>query len=236
MRMENKQTNWKEQDPWGSKEFILLMILEFIFVLGCLKFIVSSMYAQFFNNDLYAGTLMGLTIASVLLTGVYFIALRPKALSWREVGIKRFFKKDWKIIVVFSVILLIGAIIIVVLTSFIGISWENGKTESLKQNVDFFTVFIAFVSAAVISPIYEEIFYRGFLYRWLRTRMGIFGAILISSAIFTIIHIPTYNAMPVNFFSGIIFALAYERTNSIWPSVMIHGITNGMMVLLTSLG
>ena len=52
MRMENNQTNWKEQDPWGSKEFILLMILEFIFVLGCLKFIVSSMYAQFFNNDL----------------------------------------------------------------------------------------------------------------------------------------------------------------------------------------
>lgn len=131
---------------------------------------------------------------------------------------------------------MIGALLIVVLTSYIGISVENSKTQAIQQNITFFTVLIAFLSAAVISPIYEEIFYRGFLYRWLRTRLGLVGAILLSSFIFTIAHIPTYNVMPVNFFSGIIFALAYERTNSIWPSIIIHGLTNGIMVLLTSLG
>lgn len=115
---------------------------------------------------------------------------------------------------------MVSAVIIVVFTSFIGNSWENSKTEAMQQNVTFFTVLIAFISAAVISPIYEEIFYRGFLYRWLRTRIGFIGAILLSSIIFTIVHIPTYNLMPVNFFSGIIFALAYERTNSIWPSAV----------------
>ncbi|KGR86979.1 CPBP family intramembrane glutamic endopeptidase [Lysinibacillus odysseyi] len=234
--MEINQNSWKEQDQWGIKEFILLTSLEFIVVIGCLKFFVSPIYSQWLKNDLYAGTLMGLTIAITLLLGIYFIALRPKRLSWCEVGIKRFLMKDWKIIVLYSAVLLIGSVIIVVLTSFIGNSWENSKTESLQQNVTFLTVSIAFVSAAVISPIYEEIFYRGFLYRWLRTRMGLIGGVLISAAIFTIVHIPTYNVMPVNFFSGIIFAMAYERTNSIWPSVMIHGITNGIMVLLTSLG
>lgn len=234
--MEINQNSWKEKDHWGKKEFIILIILEFIFVIVCLKLIVAPMYSQWFNNDLYAGTLMGLTIAIVLILGVYFVALRPKALSWREVGIKKFKMEDWKTIIAYSVILLVGAVIIVVLTSLFGNTWENNKTETLQKNVSFITVFIAFVSAAVISPIYEEIFYRGFLYRWLRTRMGLIGGILISAAIFTIAHIPTYNVMPVNFFSGIIFALAYERTNSIWPSVMIHGITNGIMVLLTSLG
>ena len=234
--MELNRNNWKEQDRWGSKEFILLMLLEFVFVIGCIKFIVKPIYFSWLNNDLYAGTLIGLTIAMILLLGVYFIALRPKALSWGEVGIKRFLWRDWKTIIIYSVILLVGAVIIVILTSFIGNTWENSKTESLQRNVTFFTVCIAFVSAAVISPIYEEIFYRGFLYRWLRTRMGLIGAIILSSMIFTIVHIPTYNVMPVNFFSGIIFALAYERTNSIWPSVIIHGITNGIMVLLTSLG
>ncbi|PGE90290.1 CPBP family intramembrane glutamic endopeptidase, partial [Bacillus toyonensis] len=74
------------------------------------------------------------------------------------------------------------------------------------------------------------------LYRWLRTRFGMMWAIFLSSLIFTIIHIPTYNAMPVNFLSGIVFAWAYERTNSIWPSVIIHGLTNGIMVLLTIMG
>lgn len=33
---------------------------------------------------------MGLTIAIILLSGVYLIALRPKQLSWSEVGFKPF--------------------------------------------------------------------------------------------------------------------------------------------------
>lgn len=230
------EINWKEQDSWGIKEFILLMVIEFVFVIGCIKFVVHPIYSRWFDNDLYAGTLMGLTIAITLILSVYFIALRPKKLSWSEVGIKTFTVKDWKVIVIFSIILMVGAVLIMVLTNFFGNSWENSKTEAIQQNVNFFKVLIAFISAAIISPIYEEIFYRGFLYRWFRTRIGFIGAILLSSIIFTIIHIPTYNVMPVNFFSGIIFALAYERTNSIWPSVMIHGLTNGTMVLLTTLG
>jgi len=234
--MEKSQMNWKEQDPWGWKEFILLMLFEFGLVIGCIKFVVKPIYSDWLDNELYAGTLMGLTIAIILLSGVYLIALRPKQLSWSEVGVKPFNVKDWKIIIFYSFILLVGAVIIVVLTSFIGNSWENSKTEAMQQNATFFTILIAFISAAIISPIYEEIFYRGFLYRWLRTRIGLTGALLLSSLIFTIIHIPTYNVMPVNFFSGILFALAYERTNSIWSSVLIHGLTNGVMVLLASLG
>ncbi|XCQ24317.1 type II CAAX endopeptidase family protein [Bacillus infantis] len=212
------------------------MLLEFIVVIGGIKLLVQPIYAELFKDDLYAGTLTGLTIAIILMLGIYFIALRPRRLSWKEVGVKAYSLKDWKLIGLYSAVLLIGAVIIVVLTSFIGNTWENSKTEAMQQNVTFFTVLIAFISAAVISPIYEEIFYRGFLYRWLRARMGLTGALLLSSLIFTIIHIPTYNVMPVNFFSGILFALAYERTGSIWPSVLIHGLTNGIMVMLTSLG
>ncbi|RBP00831.1 CPBP family intramembrane glutamic endopeptidase [Rossellomorea aquimaris] len=234
--MEKSQRNWKEQDAWGWKEFISLMFLEFGLVIGCIKFVVKPLYSDWLGNELYAGTLIGLNIAIILLSGVYLIALRPKKLSWSEVGVKSFSVKDWKIIITYSVILLVGAVIIVVLTSFIGNSWENSKTEAMQQDATIFTIMIAFISAAIISPIYEEIFYRGFLYRWLRTRIGFTGALILSSLIFTIIHIPTYNVMPVNFFSGVLFALAYERTHSIWPAVLVHGITNGMMVLLTSLG
>ena len=61
---------------------------------------------------------MGLTIAIILISGVYFIALHPKKLSWSEVGIKRFAAKDWNTIIVFSIILMVGAVIIMVLTSF----------------------------------------------------------------------------------------------------------------------
>ena len=231
-----KQADWKEQDQWGTKEFIVLLLLEFIVVIGCIKYLVQPLYFRWLENELYAGTLTGLSIALILMLGIYFIALRPHNLSWTEIGMRKFALKDWKLVFLFSVALLIGAVILVFLTSFIGNTWENSKTEALQQNINLITIGIAFISAAIISPIYEEIFYRGFLYRWLRTRIGFIGALLLSSTIFMIVHIPTYNVMPVNFLSGFIFALAYERTNSIWPSIIIHGVTNGIMVVLTSLG
>lgn len=234
--MENIKKYWKVKDNWGVRELIILLVLEFLVVIVGIKYLLKPHYLKWLNNELYAGTLVGVTIAITLMLGIYLVALRPKKLSWKEVGLNRFLKKDWKLIIIYSAVLLLGAIIIVILTSFIGNSWENDKTEALQREITFLTFFIAFISAAIISPIYEEIFYRGFLYRWFRTRTGMIGGVLISSFIFTIVHIPTYNAMPVNFFSGILFALAYERTNSIWPAIFIHGITNGVMVVLTSLG
>ncbi|MDN4525966.1 CPBP family intramembrane glutamic endopeptidase [Fictibacillus fluitans] len=227
---------WKKHDQWGLREFLFMMLLEFVVVIGCIKFLIKPIYTQWFDNELYAGTLTGLTIAIVLLSGLYFIVLRPTHLSWSEVGLRPMVMKDWKTILWLTIILIVGDVIVMVLTSFIGNTFENSKTAAMQQDVNFLTVLIAFVSAAVISPVYEEIFFRGFLYRWLRTRLGFLGAMLLSSLIFTIIHIPTYNAMPVNFLSGIIFAWAYERTNTIWPSVIIHGLTNGIMVLLTTMG
>ncbi len=127
--METKQMNWKNQDNWGWREFILLLLVEFVVVIGIIKWLVKPMYAHLFRNELYAGTLTGFTIAITLVFGVYFIALRPKKLSWREVGITSISLKQWKTILCYSVLLMIGALLIVVLTSYIGFSVENSKTQ-----------------------------------------------------------------------------------------------------------
>jgi len=64
--------------------------------------------------------------------------------------------------------------------------------------------------------------------------MGKGWALFISSAIFTAAHIPTYNTLALNFVSGMIFAWTYERTRSIIPGILIHGLTNTLAVLLTA--
>lgn len=234
--MNNSVEKWKQQDGWTWKEFISLMLIEFIFVIGFIKFLMKPVYMHWLGDELYAGTLIGLTIAVVLISGLYFIALRPQRLSWSEVGLRVFPAKDWGRIFLWTFVLIICNILVMELTLLLGNTYENSKTEAIQQNITLFTVLIAFVSAAIISPIYEEIFYRGFIYRWLRTRLGIRSALIISALIFTVAHIPTYNAMPVNFLGGLIFAWAYERTNSVWPAVIVHGLLNGIAVLLTVAG
>ncbi|WP_369802655.1 lysostaphin resistance A-like protein [Psychrobacillus sp. OK032] len=92
------------------------------------------------------------------------------------------------------------------------------------------------ISAGVVSPVYEEIFYRGFIYRWLRVRLGMNWGIVISSLIFTIAYFPTINAMPVNFINGVVFAWVYEKTGSVIPGMIVHGVFNTIAVLLTVTG
>ena len=227
---------WKQKDTWTGKEFTLLLLLEFIFVIVVVKYGVQSLYLSLFSNTLYSGTLTGLTIAIVLMTGLYFIALRPKNLSWKEVGVRSFSTKYWLKIPIWLLITIILSVAVVLLTSLLGNSVDNSKTESLQQNINLFTILIGIISAGVVSPVYEEIFYRGFIYRWLRVRLGINWGIVISSLLFTIAHFPTLNAMPVNFINGVMFAWVYEKTGSVIPGMIVHGVFNTIAVLLTVTG
>ncbi len=227
---------WKEKDPWTWRELGMLLTLEFVFVIFVIKFVIQSMYERWLENTLYSGTLTGLTIAITLLVGLYYVALRPKQLSWAEVGVRRFLARDGWRIPLWTLVLIVCSLAAVYLTSFLGNTVENSKTESLQQNVTLFTLIIGIVSAGFISPVYEEIFYRGFIYRWLRNRVGMRWAILGSSLIFTLAHFPTINAMPVNFISGVVFAWTYERTGSVVPGMIVHGVFNTIAVLLTAMG
>ncbi|MGP1906895.1 lysostaphin resistance A-like protein [Metabacillus sp. JX24] len=231
--MENgKIADWKRKDPWNGKTFLLLMLLEFGLVMFLVKGHMQPLYDQWLGNSLHAGTLTGATIALILLTGVYFLALKPHNENWPAVGVRPFYKKDWGIIILCVLFLLAAGAAVMAAVSFFGVSYENSKTDTLTGDIAPSAILLALVSAAVISPVYEEIFYRGFLYRWLRTRLGVWAGILLSSLIFTAAHYPVTNAMPVNFLDGLVFAWAYEKTHSIWPGVIIHGVVNAISILL----
>ncbi|WP_433746233.1 lysostaphin resistance A-like protein [Paenibacillus amylolyticus] len=226
---------WKKTDQWTWRELLVLLTLEFVFVIFVIKYPIQSRYEEWLDNTLYSGTLTGLTIAITLLTVLYLVALRPKKLSWREVGLKGFPVRDWWRIVLWLLLLIILSVMAVYLTSFLGNTVDNSKTESLQQHVTLFTIVIGIVSAGFVSPLYEEIFYRGFIYRWLRTRIRMKWAIVVSALIFTLAHFPTINAMPVNFISGVVFAWAYERTGSVVPGMIVHGAFNTIAVVLTAM-
>ena len=226
---------WTKENKWSWREFLALMLLEFGGVVWFVKHGLQPLYEAQFDNSLYAGALTGLTIAVILLTGLYLIALGPLGLSWNQVGIRCFPSSYWGKIILWFLILTILSIAAVIITGYMGNTVDNSKTEALREQVNGLTVCIGILSAGVISPVYEEIFYRGFIYRWLRTRTGKVLSLLISSLIFTVAHYPTLNAMPVNFISGIIFAWTYERTGSVWPAILIHGAFNSIAVILTAL-
>lgn len=87
------------------------------------------------------------------------------------------------------------------------------------------------LSVVVLAPICEELLCRGILLEGLRTRYGITAALLGSSFFFAIIHL--HPVMVINaFVLGLLFAILTLRTQSLWPSILLHALNNGLALLL----
>ncbi|WP_142829728.1 CPBP family intramembrane glutamic endopeptidase [Planococcus soli] len=227
--------SFKRNEMWRWQELIYMLFLVLVLIPIFIETVLFNYLLDIFQNKLYAGTLNGFIMAIIFTTALYIIVLKPEKQSWKAVGLQPVPLKEWKLVAVWTIILIIVSIGLVVGMSFIGVGTENSKTESLQSQMTLLNFAIGFVSAVIISPIYEEIFYRGFLYRFFSSRYGVLSGMLISSLIFTVVHIPTFNTLPVNFVSGLIFSWVYQKTGSIIPSILIHGIFNGIAVILTAI-
>jgi len=77
----------------------------------------------------------------------------------------------------------------------------------------------------VVLPLLHEVLYRGLLHRTLSTHWRRLPAILTSSLVFAA-TLATWT--PIHFIhlfaSGIVFALLYEKTKSLWPAIIIQGL------------
>lgn len=90
------------------------------------------------------------------------------------------------------------------------------------------------LAVIVVAPATEELFFRGFFYRALRTRFRVWSAVLIDSVVFTVVHIQ-YIGTPELFIVIAAFAaiacLVYEKTGSIFACIAIHAGFNAVASL-----
>ncbi|MBI4298646.1 MAG: CPBP family intramembrane metalloprotease [Chloroflexi bacterium] len=77
----------------------------------------------------------------------------------------------------------------------------------------------------LFGPFSEEVFFRGFVMPSLVPRVGVLGAIGITSLLFALGHMLIGLLVPV-FVSGCLLAWLYLKTRSIWPSVAAHSAQN----------
>ena len=86
------------------------------------------------------------------------------------------------------------------------------------------------VAVIVVAPVTEELFFRGFFYRALRSRMIVFWAALIDGLLFGSLHFQSLESaasiVPVIAVFGFGQCLVYERTGSIFAVIAVHASFN----------
>lgn len=100
-------------------------------------------------------------------------------------------------------------------------STMHGRTELI----------LAFVFLAILTPLVEEILFRGFIYAQLRRQWSLWPSILLTSLLFGIAH-GQWNVGIVTFVMSIVMCLCREATKSIYPAILIHIFKNALAFVL----
>lgn len=168
-----------------------------------------------------------------LIAGVYLLGLKRRNLDWKDVGFRPTTRR-WLIIALVTALLFIPiiALVAIIIQLSLGLPIENPQLEFLlPEQFTWIGAFSMLILGGVIVPIAEELFFRGVLYTWLRGSFGIWVAIPGSALVFGLLHgdIPVAGA---TFVMGVVLAWFYERSNSLWPSILIHIVNNSFKLIL----
>ena len=84
--------------------------------------------------------------------------------------------------------------------------------------------------AVIMAPLFEEIVFRGFLFRGFANSWGWVWGALASSAIFGLAHLQLDVFLPLAAL-GFALAWAYRQTGSLWTCITMHGLFNLIAVV-----
>ena len=106
----------------------------------------------------------------------------------------------------------------------------------LTLTTDKFIFALDALGLVFIAPFVEEFLFRGFLNNLLRGKVNTFIRMSIVSILFAASHFPTYIHNWIQFIAylilSIVLFLVYERRRSLFDAILLHSLSNGLLVIL----
>ncbi len=80
-------------------------------------------------------------------------------------------------------------------------------------------------NVVLVAPLFEEFFFRGFLFQQFRRYFGVAHGVALSALVFASVHMSMESFLPL-FGLGVMLALVYQATRSLWASIVTHALWN----------
>ena len=107
---------------------------------------------------------------------------------------------------------------------------SNPLLEIVLNNNNYLSFLILFLTTTFLAPFFEEIIFRGILLPTLSTNFGTILGIIVSAFIFALAHL-SLGEMPPLFVLGIGLAVTRITSGSLFSSVIMHSLWNGLTFL-----
>ncbi|MCJ7623777.1 MAG: CPBP family intramembrane metalloprotease, partial [Anaerolineaceae bacterium] len=186
-------------------------------------------------------TIVLLAACNLLFIGgsVYYLGVLRGKTSWEEIGFWPL-KWQWRWLLI-AIALSIGIMPLRGLLGLIVSLLLEGGLDSLQARGDLFLggfelswlgFALSFISVAIFVPISEELYFRGLLHRLFQPHFKFWPRVLLSSTLFALGHFDSLGVAASSFVMGVVIAIAYEKSRSLWLPIAIHMTTNGIAMVL----
>jgi len=217
--------------PVRARDLVVLLLLFFGGFLGGV-FVIGQV--------LPSGSLEGLVPILALLAGqaafmffvTWLVVLRPHRIGLAEIGLRPTHPAWYRLAVA-------GGVLCVPLVSLVNLGFqsllggpiENPQLQALAPEGFSWTSLVAMLLlVGVFVPFVEEIVFRGLIFGWLRKHMGFVGAAVLSALLFSGLH-GILALIPALAVMGLVLAAVNERSGSLWPCIILHGVFNSLMII-----
>jgi uncharacterized protein len=182
--------------------------------------------------DSLAARLSAQLILAASLVGVAFFAVQsasppPGRPEWSHLGLRRPLRPA----VTPAIVAYLGYIGIALAIAALLSPEQEDVTRELGVDEGTFGAICAGLLIVVAAPLSEEIFFRGFLYRILRSKMGLWPAVVINGSLFGAVHVTSGGPLAVAVIAplGFLLCLVYERSGSLYPCIALHALNNAIV-------
>ena len=225
----------------------ILVFLALVVALYLVSVVIGTLFRLAdVQADGPAVALIAATIQAIVLLGILrLMVVGSEAMSWREMGVRRLDlgglrDLGWGAVYAWPAVITTSFVVLILLSVI-----NQQPASPLPAAGTTLGLVLNLISGAVIAPVTEELFFRGFTLAAWERMTGPRTAIVRSAILFALIHAiyqtgDTFTAalgsaivavgarLPVALFLGWIFV----RRRSLWASIGLHATFNAVLLLI----
>lgn len=217
------------------KKFLYLVFytVKYIFIYVLLQSLITAAAILFMEKELYIKDFKGvddlviqysyttLPISIIVTFIVYYFLFKFEKEDLIKYCDFRKFKQNYVLPIIFLTV---------------GFSLMLSSISKFQVNIYPMSIdgIIGLLGMLIFVPIFEEILFRGIIYNKLRENINLFSAIIIQALIYGLFHGNAFQAFYTGIL-GVILAIVYTWSDSIWTSILTHGIFNVLGLIIMPL-
>ena len=247
---------WRKfHEEWGEVPAVKVSWLDgslalwvvFISVLGVqmlvYQFSQSGLYAEWFGDDLFwKASIYSLALQVPIILGAFGI-------SWFKADYRAFLQFTFSQNIRSGILMGVYAffrqmpwvlLVTIVYRLFLQLMADRGLIElppqqemvELYRNAPIGAAFFILVFCTVVgAPFAEELLFRGMMYRFVKSRLSMVNAMMLTSVVFALIHNNLSSFVPLCFL-GCVLTWTFEKTGSLWSCITFHSLFNFQTLLI----